>query len=101
MLVNFPLNSNHTNEIEAHQYNQHNEIKEYGGINSNNITTMSMSPVPRWNANCSLSNNTTFNGTVANNTLMGQSFKSQPPKQVPRIPLLKSVDNNEMETVPK
>lgn len=96
MIVNIPLNSNPTIAIEGHQYNQHHETKEYRENNSNNITNMSVSPVQRWNSTCS-----PHNGTMENATFMGQSFKSQPPKQVSKIPLLKSVDNSEMETVPK
>lgn len=105
MIVNIPLNSN-TNESETQQYNQYNEIKEYRGNGLNNMTHMSMSPVPKWNDTYSSAENTIHqtiisNSTITSTSMIGQSSKCQTTKQVPDIPLLKLVENDEMETVPK
>jgi len=93
-------------ELENHQYNQNHEIKEYKGNNLNNMANISMSPVPKWNDAHSLSENTIHhttisNGTIMSNSMMGQTLKSQSAKQVLDIPLLKSVNNDEMDSVPK
>ncbi|KAF0730394.1 spindle and kinetochore-associated protein 1-like [Aphis craccivora] len=106
MIVYIQLNSGCTNELQAQQFNQNNEIKEYKGNNSNNMANITMSPVPMWNDAYSLSENTIHhttmsNGTMMSNSMMGQSLKSQSAKQVLDIPLLKSVSNTEMDTVPK
>lgn len=101
MIVNIPLNSSQTNEVETQQYNQHYEIKEYRENNLNNMTNTSMSPVPKWSDIYSPSKTIMSNITMMSNTMMGQSLKSQTNKQLPCVPLLKSVDNNEMDTVPK
>lgn len=102
MIVFIQLNS----ELEAQQYNKNHEIKEHKRNNSNNMANISMSPVPMWNDAYSLSENTIHhttmsNGTIMSNSMMRQSLKSQAAKQVLDIPLLKSVNNNEMDTVPK
>lgn len=102
MIVYIQLNT----ELESQQYNQNHEIKEYKGNSSNNMANISMSPVPKWNDAYSLSENTILhttlsNGTIMSNSMMGQSLKSQAAKQVLDIPLLKSVSNDEMDTVPK
>ncbi|XP_060877026.1 spindle and kinetochore-associated protein 1-like [Metopolophium dirhodum] len=102
MIVYIQLNT----ELETQQYTQSHEIKEYKGNNSNNMANISMSPVPKWKDGHSLSENTIHhttisNGTIMSNSMMGQSLKSQAAKQVLDIPLLKSVNNDEMDSVPK
>lgn len=102
MILNFPLHSN-TNESEAQQFNQQYDMNEYRGSNLNNVTNISnMSPVPKWNENhssgeMSMNRTNMLNGTMST-TMMGQSLKSQNAKP---IPLLKPVDNTEMDSVPK
>ncbi|CAI6348891.1 unnamed protein product [Macrosiphum euphorbiae] len=102
MIVFTQLNT----ELETQQYNQNHEIKEYRGNNSTNMANISMSPVPKWKDGHSLSENTIHhttmsNGTIMSNSMMGQSLKSQAAKQVLDIPLLKSINNDEMDSVPK
>lgn len=102
MIVNIPTNSDHTNELET-QYNQQHEIQEYRGNSLNNIT---MSPSSTLNdthfpTETTLHRTTMSNSTMMSTTMMGQSLKYQAIKQVPEIPLIKSVDNNEMNAVPK
>lgn len=107
MIVNIPLNPCSTNEQEIHHYNQQQyEIKDKMGCNLNNMTNITMSPVPKWNESNSPAETTlhyvsTSNGTLMSTTMMGQTIKPQSIKRVPDIPFLKSVDNNEMDTVPK
>lgn len=101
MIENIPINPSNHNEIN-HQY----EIKEYRGNNLHNMTNISMSPVSAWNNTYSPNETSVHHTTLTNNTsmsttIMGQSSKSQAYKQTPDIPLLKPVDNNEMDTVPK
>jgi len=103
MIVNIPLTSCNTNELETQQYTQNYDAKENRGNNLNNMTNISnMSPVPKWNANYSMAettgNRTTMSNGTMSNTMIRQSLKSQSTKQ---LPLIKSVDNNEMDTVPK
>lgn len=106
MIVNIPLNASPINEHEPHQYTQQYEMKDKREYSLNNMTNITMSPVPKWNdsnspAETTLHYNSTSNGTVMSTTMMGQTLKSQSTKQVSDIPLLKSVDNNEMDSVPK
>lgn len=103
IIYNMQLNSGHTNELEAQRYNQNQETKEF---KENNMSNISMSPVPSWNNTHSPFENTVHHTTMSNatlmsNSIMGQSIRSQAAKQVLDIPLLKSVNNNEMDTVPK
>jgi len=105
MIVNIPLNSDHTNELET-QYNQQHEIQEYRGNSLNNMTNITMSPSSTINdiyfpTETNLHRTTMSNSTMMSTTMMGQSLKCQAIKQVPEIPLIKSVDNNEMNAVPK
>lgn len=105
MIVNIPSNSGHTNELET-QYNQQHEIQEYRGNSLNNMTNITMSPSSTLNdiyfpTEITLHHNTMSNNTMMSSTMMGQSSKCQTIKQVPEIPLIKSVDNNEMIAVPK
>lgn len=105
MIVNIPSIPYNAKEPETQKYNQHYEVKEFRGTNSNNMTNISMSPVSQWNDTYSPTETTLHHTLMSNNTMsvtmMGQSIKCQANKQVPDIPLLKTVDNNEMETVPK
>lgn len=107
MIENAPLNFCHGKELETQQSNQHFGYEECKGNNFNEHSTicnMSMSPVPRWNDTyCSTGNNTVYHTTVSNGTMMSTtvSSKLQVTKQTPVIPLLKSVDNTEMDAVPK
>lgn len=101
MIENIPINACHTNE-----HNSQYEIKEYRGNNLNNMTNISMSPVSTWNNTYSpleksVNHTTLSNSTSMSTTMMGQLSKSQACKQTPDIPLLKLIDNNEMDTVPK
>jgi len=105
MIVNIPLNSNHTNKFETQQSQQY-EIKEYIGNSLNNMTNITMSSESILNdtfspAETPLHRSTMLNGTIMSTTMMGQSLKCQANKQVPEIPFIKSVDNNEMDIVPK
>lgn len=105
MIVNFPSILYNTKESETQKYNQHHEVKEFRGANSNNMTNISMSPVSQWNDTYSPTETTLHHTLMSNNTMsatmIGQSLKGQTTKQVLDIPLLKTVDNNEMDTVPK
>lgn len=105
MIINFPSNKDNFMESETQKYNQQYDVKEFRGTNSNNVTNMSMSPVSQWNDTYSPTETTLHHTIMSNNTMsatmMCQSLKCQAPKQVPDIPLLKSVDNNEMDSVPK
>lgn len=104
MIINFPLNSQ-VNEVETQQNNHHYEIKEFKGNNSNNMNNISnisnISSVQKWNDISPSSKHLMSNNTMMSNTMVGQSFKSQANKQFSNVPFLKSVDNNEMDTVPK
>lgn len=99
MIVNFPSNLCDTNKLEMQKFNQNYEIKDCRG-NNLNMTNLSVSPVSTWN-NTYSSYNTISNGTIMSTTMMGQSLKSQSTRQVFDIPFLKSVDNDEMDKVPK
>ncbi|XP_025405463.1 spindle and kinetochore-associated protein 1 homolog [Sipha flava] len=101
MIENIPINPSNTNEL-----NYQHEIKDYRGNNLHNVTNISMSPVSTWNNTYSPNETSIHHSIFTNNTsmsttMMGQSSKSQVYKQTPDIPLLKPVDNNEMDTVPK
>lgn len=101
MIENIPLHSYHTNE-HNHQY----ELKEYRGNNLTNMTNISMSPVSAWNNTYSpvettVNHTTLSNSTSMSTTMMGQSSKPQAYRQIPDMPFLRLVDNNEMDTVPK
>lgn len=104
MIINFPFNSSNINNVETQRYNQNYDINEYKGNNLNNTTNLSnVSPVLKWNDNSTpeitVNRTTVSNCTMSNNTILSaKSFSSQATKQVP---LLKSVDNNEMDAVPK
>lgn len=103
MIINFPFHSSNIDAAEMQQFSQSYDINEYGSNNFNNVTNISnMSPVPKWINNYSLSettvNRTTMSNCTMSNTTTGQISKSQITKQIPQ---LKSVDNDEMNTVPK
>lgn len=105
MIVNFPMNSFNINEVDTQNYYHNYVSNEYKGNNLNNETNLSnMSPVLKWSDNNSSSEfagsrTTMLNCTMSNNTMLSsKSFSSQATKQ---IPFIKSVDNSEMDTVPK
>lgn len=102
MIANIPLNSDYNNELETQHHNQQYELKEYKGNNFNNMTNI-MSPISALNDTYSptrttLDRTTMLNGTTMSNTTTGQYLKASAIKQVPEI---KSVDNSEMDAVPK
>lgn len=106
MIVNIPLHIYPIDEHELHQYNQQYKMEDKGRFSLHNMTNITMSPVPKWNdsnspAETALHYTSTSNGTVISTTMTGQTSKPKSTKQVPEIPLLKSVDNNEMDSVPK
>jgi len=100
MILNIPLNSSYNNEHETQHHNQQYELKEYKGNNFNNMTNITTSPVSTLN-DTYFPNENTSQCTMMSNTTMGQYSKCQSTKQVPEIPFIKSVDNNEMDAVPK
>lgn len=100
MIVNFSSDFCDINKFEMQNSNQNYEIKDDTGNNLNNMTNLSVSPVPIWNNTYFSSNNTMTNGTMST-TMMGQSLKSQSTRQVFDVQLLKSITNNEMDKVPK
>ncbi|XP_050428625.1 uncharacterized protein LOC126838328 [Adelges cooleyi] len=99
MITNIPLNSFHTNEPE-HLFNQ-NGTKDFK-VNMNN---MSMSPVASsWTDMYSPTETTIHQNTMSNNTMMSAIMghsKFHTSKQILDTPLLKLVDNDEMNSVPK
>lgn len=104
MIENVSLNSCPVKELETQQCNQQYGFKGNNSSDQTTIGNMSMSPVPRWNDTySSTGNNTAYHTTVSNGTMMSttMSSKLQVSKHMPVIPLLKSVDNTEMDTVPK